>query len=124
MRSAFNERNTLLWGNAYTDNLSTYAETGGRVQITLGANSTNDWAGYFTSASYQLADDRVFVEVLQITTGAQTNTVLVAATSVAVTDGPSIESEQGRLHFRRRIGGQIFVGVHVALIDDSYVHRS
>ena len=45
---------------------------------------------------------------MQITAGTQTNTALVASTSTAVTDGPSIESEQGMLRFRLRSGGQIF----------------
>jgi hypothetical protein len=103
-----NARNTTLWGNAYSDMLTTYAESGGRVVITLGASSPDDWAGYVTTQSYQLADDRVYVEVPQITTGASTNTVLGLFTSVAITDGPSIESEVNTLQFRRRIGGQIF----------------
>jgi hypothetical protein len=101
-----NMRNVALWGNAYTDNLSGYAETGGRVVITLGANSANDWAGYVTTTGYQLKDDRVFVEVPQISASG-TNTMLMAATSTTFNDGPSIESETGRLEFRKRVAGSI-----------------
>jgi hypothetical protein len=98
--------NAALWGNAYDDNLTTYAETGGRLVINLGANSANDWAGYMTSTGYQLANDRVFVEVPQISSPG-TNTVLLLATSQTASNGPSIESEVGRLEFRKRAGGAI-----------------
>src|SRR5262249_6472278 len=60
-----NMRNTTLWGNAYADSVSTYAETAGHVVITLGVNATDNWAGYMTSNGYELADDRVFVMVPQ-----------------------------------------------------------
>jgi hypothetical protein len=101
-----NVYNAALWGNAYKDIKSTYAETGGRLVITLGMNSSNDWAGYVTTTGYQLANDRIFVEVPQISASG-TNTMLMAAAALTFNDGPSIESETGRIEFRKRVGGAI-----------------
>jgi hypothetical protein len=101
-----NTYNAALWGNAYTDTKTMYAETGGRLVITLGTSSANDWAGYVTTLGYELANDRVFVEVPQISASG-TNTMLMAAAAVTFNDGPSIESESGRLEFRKRAGGTI-----------------
>lgn len=102
-----NSRNTALWGNAYADSVTNYAETGGHVLITLGINVANNWAGYMTTSGYQIAGDRVFVEVPQVS-NPSTNTILLLWTSLAKTDGPSIEWEANKLFFRMRINDQIF----------------
>ncbi|HEX5059852.1 MAG TPA: hypothetical protein VFV99_10860 [Kofleriaceae bacterium] len=102
-----NSRNTALWGNAYADSVTSYAETGGHVVITLGVNIANNWAGYMTTSGYSIAGDRVFVEVPQVS-NPTTNTILLLWTSLAKTDGPSIEWEANKLFFRMRINDQIF----------------
>jgi len=115
-----NMRDAVLWGGAYADSVTTYAETGGHVLITLGANVADNWAGYQTTNGYQLADDRVFVEVPQV--GASgTNTILLLWTSLARTDGPSIEWEASKLFFRRRINDQIFDRANITY--DAVMHR-
>ena len=48
-----------LWGGSYEDSSSRHVETGGRLEIQIGANDANDWAGYATSTLYELKDDRM-----------------------------------------------------------------
>jgi hypothetical protein len=115
-----NMRNVALWGNAYMDTLTAYAETGGRLVINLGVSSANDWAGYISTTGYQLANDRAFVEVPQVSSPG-TNTVFLLFASLAFNDGPSIESEGNRLEFRRRVGGAIMDRADV--IYNSTAHR-
>jgi hypothetical protein len=113
-------RNVALWGNAYADIQTSWAETGGRLVITLGPNSANDWAGYISTTGYQLANDRVFVEVPQVSASG-TNTVLVLFTTLAFTAGPSIEYEVGRLEFRKRVNDVIIDLADIAY--DPVEHR-
>ena len=101
-----NTFNATTWGNSYEDSSSRHVEANGRLEIRIGANDADDWAGYVSSTAYQLEDDRVFVEVPAV--NAQPgNTIMLLWTSLAKTDGPSIEHEGPRLVFRRRVNDNI-----------------
>jgi hypothetical protein len=95
-----------VWGNSYEDSSSRHVEANGRLEIRIGANDADDWAGYGTSTVFQLEDDRVFVEV-PIVNSQPGHTILLLWTSLAKTDGPSIEHEGTRLIFRRRVSDTI-----------------
>lgn len=115
-----NVRDAALWGNAFMDAVSTHGEADGRLVIDVGANAAGDWAGYVTTSAYELADDRAFVEVLQLSAPG-TNTILLLSPNLAETDGPSIESENGMLIFRLRINDTINDRASIAY--DPAAHR-
>ena len=101
-----NTFNAVAWGNSYEDATSRHVEANARLEIRIAANTTDDWAGYVSTQTYQLAGDRVFVEV-PIVNAQRGNTVFLMWTSTAKTDGPSMEYERGRLIARRRIASNI-----------------
>lgn len=101
-----NTLDATKWGNAYEDSSSRHVETGGRLEIRLGANVPDNWAGYVSTTLYDLHDDRVFVEV-PVVNALTGDAILLLWTSFAKTDGPSIEYERGKLIFRRRVAGTI-----------------
>lgn len=101
-----NAFDVLAWGNSYEDSSSRHVETNGRLEIRIGANDADDWAGYASSTIYELKDDRVFVEV-PVVNSQPGDTLLLLWTSLARTDGPSIEHEATRLVFRRRVNDVI-----------------
>lgn len=115
-----NTFDAALWGNSYEDTSTRHVEANGRLEIRIAASSTNDWAGYVTTSTYQLAGDRVFVEV-PVVNVQRGNTIMLLWTSLAKTDGPSVEHERGRLVMRRRIADQIFDRVDIAY--DATAHR-
>ena len=100
---------TALWGGSYEDSSSRHVETSGRLEIQIGANDANDWAGYATTELYELKDDRTFVEV-PLVNAQSGNAILLAWTTLERTDGPSVEFDKGTsdLIFRQRVNEAIF----------------
>jgi len=94
------------WARSYEDSVSRHVETGGRVEMRLGPNIADNWAGYVATNVLELKEDRVFVEV-PVAPVYDSNAILLLWTSTAKTDGPSIEWEANKLMIRRRINGII-----------------
>ncbi|HEY5928372.1 MAG TPA: hypothetical protein VIV11_42090 [Kofleriaceae bacterium] len=112
--------NAVVWGNSYEDATSRHVEANGRLEIRMAAGSTDDWAGYVSTMTYQLAGDRAFVEV-PVVNAQRGNAVFLLWTSLAKTDGPSVEFERGRLLLRRRINDSILDRANIAY--DATNHR-
>ena len=115
-----NTFNSLSWGNSYEDATSRHVEANGRLEIRMVAGSTDDWAGYVSSQTYELKGDRVFVEV-PVVNAQRGNAILLLWTSLQKSDGPSIEFERGRLIMRRRINDVINDRVNIPY--DAVNHR-
>lgn len=94
------------WGASYEDSVTRHVEANQQLEIHIGANIADNWAGYVSSTTYQLADDRVFVEVPQVNTQGG-NTIFLLWTSTTKTDGPSLEWEAGKIRARARVNSNI-----------------
>lgn len=93
---------TTRW-SPYADAGTSYDETGGSLEIKPAVGNPSKWAGYDSAQRYDLRDDRIFVEVLQVPSAASGAESLLGA-YVSANDYVSLEFNLGNLIAARTIG--------------------
>jgi hypothetical protein len=110
------------WGGAFSNGMANYTETGGHLVITTPSNQLqNDYAGYLSDLSYDLHNDAVFVEVLQVPDPSGNADTYLRASADGGNDLTIIE-EHGTLSFHQSINGTI-TSVTPSIPYDPVQHR-